>query len=575
MQETFIDHNLKNWQILNVIVIALLCVVFGPIPIVGGWIGCKAIEDDDVPKWAIIILIIFGVVWVMVMRPWFWLGFQEGWGRMIGLSTPLVFSAAVLVEPYRRGMMLLKPKSLQEQIEEEQAKLAQQQQRSEQRAAKKGANQTSQAGVPKGWLGVGPFIKGDIIPSHIGVLKNNRWVWLDESLLDQHLFVLGTTGAGKSETIKRLIWEIANKTGRDIFLVDGKGEEGLAQEVRSICHHAGRGDPPIFRMGGGEPGYPYHGFCGDRDAIYNRLAAMVGILEAKDDAAYYARINRNILQLVCQAQAGPPRSFSDLRQRLDKDWLRQAWEHTPEEMDEIDRIPGKQLYDLRSQMVSIARPLSSVVNEAGFVLENTKAAVFSIRMQSVTDIGQQFLKFLIEDIKDFVGKRQQRPGVLIIDEFGAFGNENIIALLTMARSAQMGVILATQDIASLSDENITKLVLANTRTKILMATDFPEDIAQLAGTKYQVEASVQHNEGEPTGMGSARIQHTFKVDMNEAAQLKAGQAFIIRQRHQCKVQVARVEDVPAAPPEQLPNPPDITAQQESSAPKRERPNLKL
>lgn len=76
-----------------------------------------------------------------------------------------------------------------------------------------------------------------------------------------------------------------------------------------------------------------------------------------------------------------------------------------------------------------------------------------------------------------MGKRQKRPGLLIIDEFGAFGNKNIIALLTMARSADLGVILATQDIASLGEENERRLILANTPTKILMATDFPEEIA--------------------------------------------------------------------------------------------------
>jgi len=39
----------------------------------------------------------------------------------------------------------------------------------------------------------------------------------------------------------------------------------------------------------------------------------------------------------------------------------------------------------------------------------------------------------------------------------------------------LGIILATQDVASLQDETTKKLVLANTRTKLLMATDFPEE----------------------------------------------------------------------------------------------------
>jgi hypothetical protein len=89
----------------------------------------------------------------------------------------------------------------------------------------------------------------------------------------------------------------------------------------------------------------------------------------------------------------------------------------------------------------------------------------------------------------------------------------------------------------LKDETTKKLVLANTRTKLLMATDFPEDVAILAGTFYQIEASIQQQDGGMTGLGSARVQHAFKVDMNEVAQLQPGEAFLIRQRHAAKFKI--------------------------------------
>ena len=257
---------------LNGIIIALLCFVFGPIPVIGGWVGFKAIEDDDIPIWISVGLVAFGVAWAAFMQPWFVLGFQEGWTKMIGLSIPLAFPAAVLVEPYRRGMMFMKPKSLDERVEEERARIAAQQQRNERRAEK---TARSQGSGPGEHLGVGTLIKGESIPSHVGIYRDSRWVVLDEKLLDQHMFILGATGAGKSETIKRLIWEIAHKTDRDIFLVDGKGEDELAQEVRNICYHTGRGDTPIFRMGTVKPGQFYNGFMGSAEDIFNRLCAMV------------------------------------------------------------------------------------------------------------------------------------------------------------------------------------------------------------------------------------------------------------------------------------------------------------
>jgi hypothetical protein len=169
-------------------------------------------------------------------------------------------------------------------------------------------------------------------------------------------------------------------------------------------------------------------------------------------------------------------------------------------------------------------------------------------------------------LKDFVGKRQRRPAVLVIDEFGQFSNDNVISLLTLARSSRLGVILATQDTASLKDEDVRKLVLANTRTKILMASDFPEEVGELAGTMFQIESSMQHEDGDMTGTGSARMQHAFKIDMNEAGKLQPGEAFIIRQRHVVKVKVQAVGTV-----ERIPEQPEEQRRPSESAPAGEPP----
>lgn len=450
--------------------------------------------------------------------------------------------------------MFLKPRSLEGLLEEQRQQLA----RNDQKLSQYGVKYERDTPLPiPGELRLGVFLKGDHFPQELGITRRAKWLTTEERLLDYHWFILGATGAGKSETLKRLIFEIATNTDRDIFLVDGKGEDELAQAVRAICYHGQRGETPIFRLGQIERGHPYNGFMGQPADIYNRLCAMVGVREAEGNAQYYADVNRDLLQLMCFAPEGPPRSFEEVRHRLNIKWLEQAWRDSDDELEtlaELKRSKSNPLEGLRLRMRPIARELAPVVRPDGFVLEQARSAIFSIRTQSVGDTAARFLQYFIEDIKDFVGKRQQkdRSAVLIIDEFGSFGNKNILALLTQARSAHVGVVLATQDIASLGDEATTRNVLANTRTKLLMASDFPEEVAKLAGTRYQVESSIQHNEGETTGMGSARIQHAFKIDMNEAGRLQPGEGFIIRQRYAAKLRMARVEQIPNAPAEVLP-----------------------
>jgi len=124
-------------------------------------------------------------------------------------------------------------------------------------------------------------------------------------------------------------------------------------------------------------------------------------------------------------------------------------------------------------------------------------------------------------------------------------------LLALARSAQLGIVLATQDIASLGDETDRRLILANTRTKLLMATDFPEEVASLAGTILRIESSIQHEDGQATKMGSGKIQDAFRISMNDVPRLSAGEAYLIRARRAAKLRIAAVGQIAAAPPERF------------------------
>ena len=438
----------------------------------------------------------------------------------------------------------LKPKSQQEQLAELERREAKQEAKMAQRASKRGEVKEKTA-----VLRLGAKIKGDSFPTHLGVSEQKGWLTIDEDVLDQHLFLLGTTGAGKSETIKRLLYEILQATDRHIYVVDGKGDEQLANDIRSLAFHHKRGTAPVFKLGFDRFGAAYDGFRGQPTDIYNRLCALIGTADAEGDAQFYADINRDLLQLICYAPSGSPRNFEQLRERLSKRWLMKAYQDNPLEFQSIDELEDKHLQGLAHRLRPLAREFSPCIGDDGFALETTKCAIFSLRVQSIGDTAQRFLDFLVEDLKDFIGKRQTHPSVLIIDEFGQFSNKNITALLSLARSAKLAVILATQDVASLKDEKTKKLVLANTRTKLLMASDFPEDVAQLAGTTYQIESSLQFHEGDATGLGSARVQHAFKVDMNEAAKLQPGEAFLIRQRHAAKIKVRRIPDVAQVEPQ--------------------------
>lgn len=462
------------------------------------------------------------------------------WGGWL-VAGPLV---TLLLRGWQVMFDWLRPRTLDEHLAEQEALWAAKNAALSRQAERQ---EGGEAAMLPGHLTLGVFIKGDRFAPGVGVVRRGQWVLLDEALLNQHMLLIGAPGAGKTETLKRLIVEILRTTDRDIFFVDGKGDLNLAQQVAQLCY-AKYGQPtPLFTLGFDEPGAVYHGFRGQATDLYNRLAALIGVDEAQGDAQYYADINRDLLQLICYAPAGPPRSLGEVRRRLHPAWLKAAYHDHPEEAQVVDELDPKLLHSLAVRLRPLVREFGHLVDERGFVLEESRVALFCLRTQSVGDTARRLLNFLVEDLKDFIGKRQQRPGVLIIDEFGAFRNQGVVDLLMLARSANLGVVLATQDIASLGDEDTRRLILADCRTKLLMASDFPEEVAQLAGTIQQVEASIQHQDGDSTGAGSARVQHAFRVDMNEAARLQPGEGFLIRQRYAVKLRTKRVAQVATDP----------------------------
>ena len=418
-------------------------------------------------------------------------------------------------------------------------------QRSEASVALKYASQKPTREQPELFLGT--MMRGDSLPTteqeSIQLHQRGSWITCEDRLLDEHLFVLGATGAGKSTSLLRLCAEILEKTDRDLIIVDGKGDEELAQDIRALVWKYRQHDTPIFRLGGPKAGAQYNGFCGSAESVYNRLAQMIQISAAEGNATYYADVNRDILQLICYAPGGPPRSMQELRHRLRLEWLQQIYANDPDESELVADMDTKDIESLAARLRPLTREFKNLISSEGFSLEETRTAFFSIKALSVGDSAQRFCRFLIEDFKDFVTNRAKRRGFLGIDEFGVFGNENVRDLLAQARSKHYGVCLLTQEYANLGDENLARQILANTRTKILMGTDYPEEIGKPGGTKFQIESGIQSNELGPTGMITSRIQHAFKVDMNYVRRFRPGQSFIIRNGYTVAIQISRV-DVP-------------------------------
>lgn len=428
--------------------------------------------------------------------------------------------------------------------------------RDERRASHVAAQRGKTPPAPtKGTLTLGTVIRWADYPLESGITSQTIWCQLAAKTLTEHMSVIGATGSGKTTYLLRLILEILLNTEYDLFVVDGKGDAQFAEAVRGLMYKLRGVNAPLFRLGYGTPGSAYNGFRGSPQALYNRFVELASIPQMEGNAIHYAELMRIVLQYIFYHPGGPPRSFEEVFRRLNPAWLKSAYKNMREEEWTIDLIT-KPLGKDQSPAVQVALRLASVmkdlkdnVSHHGFCLEHARCAVFSLRTQTASDVIGRFVPYLIEDLKDMIGnvKRQKRRCVVLFDEFAPLRTEKIHTLLSIARSMGCGVVLATQDVASLGDLQNQRLILANTTTRILLRTDFPEEMVKLAGTELQPENSIHYTQGLPTAEGSVRFQHTFAIDPNEVARLPSGDAFVIRHRHAARIHVHPVLHTPEAP----------------------------
>jgi hypothetical protein len=126
----------------------------------------------------------------------------------------------------------------------------------------------------------------------------------------------------------------------------------------------------------------------------------------------------------------------------------------------------------------------------------------------------------------------------------------------------------------LGDETTKKLILGNTGTQLLMRSNDPEEIVNLAGTIMRPEVTTHYEDGQVVSKGGVRMQHQYKIDNNEVRGLRAGEGFIIRMGDRAKLTVSEItkeerEIIGVPPPEVIP--PKQMHKEARSEPKVEQP----
>ena len=140
-------------------------------------------------------------------------------------------------------------------------------------------------------------------------------------------------------------------------------------------------------------------------------------------------------------------------------------------------------------------------------------------------------RFLVEEFTQWAVERKPREQrvLLIVDEFSAIAqaSQGLVNVVERARGFGVAAVLCPQVAEGMGGIEATARILGSAQTILLHATALPSQLVDVAGTRRVYEYAHQLDNDATTGLGSARLQHEYRVDPDEVRRLQVGQCFAI------------------------------------------------
>jgi hypothetical protein len=327
--------------------------------------------------------------------------------------------------------------------------------------------------------------------------------------------IIAESGAGKTVLLNGLVL-CALEYGWPVFVIDAKGDPEDADYLMRVARGYGR----TVANGG-----VWNLFNGTADQVTSKLMRLMP--DADGANQHYLDEIRGALQAVQHASSLT--SVDDLRIRLTspgpfvRDQYDLAMINQP-----VDRLGTTAGTRALHSLLSALRPLDPWIGEDGWSFTQPLADVTVVPLSPVDEAQARLGDLLMLDLRHFLAsrlvRRDKTPVLVLVDEFAQLvsGNQDpgdtAGSLFETARSAGVGLVLATQSPAGLSNDAVRRRrALTSGAALIFGRSKDPEDVVKYAGTAMRMEASASAFGEE---LGSGRAQHAFVIppqDVREAA----------------------------------------------------------
>jgi hypothetical protein len=391
-----------------------------------------------------------------------------------------------------------------------------------------------------------------------GVTNKSERVFIKTLQRAMHTQVVGTTNAGKTESVI-LSWAIQDiSNGRGLIIIDGKSDRGILDKVYAYTVKAGRADDfKLFSLSHVEESAQYNpligGTCEEiaervlgsleiehsfyRAIQFEVLVQMLRVFEALKITATFERLHEAV---------AIPSKLEKASKKLPKqllEWFK-SFLGTPER-ERIENTAGlttalsQFAFGNHGDLFRTEAPNLSI-SEA---LEKNQIVYFQLPVLLSPFLGKAVGKLVLQDLQSAIANRHRSKTKdatffsVFLDDFTEYLYPGFVSILNKSRSANVGVVFAHQALGDIEGlgKPIANAILTNSNLKIFMRGTDPESaeyFARVIGTNTTTKSTERTKRSfvgqKNTGDASMREVEEFKVHPNKfKSSLGVGEGYVI------------------------------------------------
>lgn len=392
-----------------------------------------------------------------------------------------------------------------------------------------------------------------------GLSTNGKNVYVKQPFRKMHTQVVGTTNAGKTESVI-LPWAIDDiKKGRGLLIIDGKSDMSLLNKLYAYAkRHHRENDVRVLSLCNVGISHTFNPLSGGSALeITERVFSAFNF-----ESEYFKSIQYDVFLhslLILEAVGIKPtplrmiecmkneKALADLAVASKTPRL-QVWagEFLKLNRDEREQRTSGLVAQLQSFAVGeTSQVFNTEISDINLeqALEHGEIIYCQLPALKIPTLGKATGKMILQCLQSAVSSRHlgkyENPGFfsVYLDDFTEYLTPSFVTLLNKSRSANVGIVFAHQALGDLDGlgDGVKNTILTNSNLKVFMRTNEPESaeyFSSVIGTIQGSKVTERQTEGlfgsEKTGDGSVREVEEFKYHPNVFKQeLGVGEAVMV------------------------------------------------